>query len=188
VRHLRHLTCAVFLLTALAWVGHESAGVMARSNDICDDVCDGSSGVTCDTRCFATEIDFENGNPTTCGEYGATCCGDGICDTGVEMDVCPDDCGSTDPGVCDQCDPVAQTGCDSGDVCNVQACCVPVPAGNGPSNPVPPRSSVCWDYECNSNADCCAGDKCYLWPSGLDDGYLGTCIEQIYVSGHHETQ
>lgn len=167
MRSLRYL---LFLL--LAWAatdagaGRLSAGVVPP---ICEEVC--SSSTVCEELCYENMMEFENGNDITCRQFGVydtsiSCCGDTVCDTAYEMDpLCAADCGPDNQG-CQECNPVTQSGCDTGEVCTARSCCKAF--GNVRTGP-----PVCTDLYCDEDSDCCPGNYCYNVP-GLNDG---VCVD-----------
>jgi hypothetical protein len=158
---------------AIGWRTRVSAG-----SHLCPDVC--SDSTLCATSCYATEIDFENGNPTTCLGYGLYdesqyCCGDGFClNNSDEPAFCPSDCGTCNGTMGSDCDFATQTGCSAGHMCNPCDVCKPIPycsgsSCNGGKNPVPPD---CFQDYCSApNYQCCPGSKCF----GADTGE-GVCV------------
>jgi hypothetical protein len=93
--HMKTRHRSLLLAVLAIWVRFATQGAAAGNAVVlCDSVCSGSAG--CDTSCYATQFDFDQGYPpTTCGDYGASCCGDGLCDPATEgCNVCPADCGS----------------------------------------------------------------------------------------------
>jgi len=143
-----------------------NAAALDEGGVLCEESC--GQGNACDHECWLTQFDFDQEYPpTTCGEQSYSCCGDGVCDSAFEGG-CSDDCG-TPNGTCGVCDLINQTGCSTGQVCNIEECCV-TPGGNGPSTPVNPRNPICYDSTCDTDSDCCPGDHCYTnytWQGGV---------------------
>jgi len=144
----------LFMALLGLWVGIVNQGVVAarvRNNNICGDAC--PSGQSCGYVCYLTEVDFENGGPsTTCGDEGYSCCGDGVCNPSTEgCNVCTSDCGevaSCYSGCASDAD------CASGLVCNsAQECVNPAPYTSGAHTP------ACGGA-CTSDSQCCGMDLC----------------------------
>ena len=163
-------------------LGAPAAAASGLVPPFCDDVCSSSA---CTDQCYVDQMAFDNGNPITClawGDYdtGQACCGDGACDTagGEEMCNCSQDCGSC-PQTFPECNPISQTGCASGQVCNNLGYCKDVPechdgnCDNG-TKPTPP---ACFDNRCSSKNDCCQGNICtgYWYVQEWDVTFLGWC-------------
>jgi hypothetical protein len=140
------------------WVRFGGPAAAARvPSMLCDDVCTGE--VDCDATCFATQMDLENGWPTTtCQDYNpsADCCGDGMCGTDERCTGCVDDCG--DHAFCEYtC--TYNSDCDPGYVCNAARQCVVNPdESNDESLENPPGRC---DGTCTYYGDCCGTDRCY---------------------------
>lgn len=151
----------LFLVAVGLFLQMHGIGVLARTSILCEEVCTESSA--CDEMCYENMMEYENGNDISCLDYGVydddeICCGDRVCDVDPEADsgmggFCPADCGPGPVG-CGECSPSAQTGCESGEICNAQHCCY-VPGTATPPEP------VCWDLYCQNDADCCSGNHCY---------------------------
>lgn len=141
------------------WLGWPHQSAQARASHVCSDAC--GNGASCDSECWLTQFDFDQGNPsTTCGAQDYSCCGDGWCDYAEGCNVCPEDCG-------------------------YQNYCPPPPIGCGPDNPCPPGESCNGAHECvtpppeqtppskpacggtcTSTSQCCGNDVC----QGLEGG------------------
>ena len=160
-----------FLLAVVLFIG---APKVLASPHTCDEVC--SSSVACEEECYINEMEYQNGNATTCLAYGvydtsAVCCGDLKCEED-EAGYCEVDCGGTGGCYPAECNPSTRTGCSSGQVCNSQACCVDAPAGWGD----PPKDPACYEDYCDDSHDCCGGDHCYIAYPGY---FLGVCVPDI---------
>ncbi len=182
-------TKVVFLIAVSWWLlvgrhGEVYGWTGDQAVQFCDTVC--GSTTDCNESCYVDQFHFDQDQPTTCFEYGdyaIPCCGDGICDigSGQEMGSCNDDCGSSCSldDSCAECDPEAQTGCDSGEICNNDGYCVPAPYcdASGCGNPREPPE--CYEDFCNSDNDCCSGDFCF----GNVDGFgMGICAAHIFAA------
>lgn len=167
----------LFLAVVACWVGLHSTGLSASPPPpLCDEVC--SSETTCTDECYVDLMEFENGNSISCYEYGVyalPCCGDSRCDLGseTEMGSCDEDCGSVcTPPNCPDCNPISQTGCSTGEMCNRDGECVPVPFCDGSGCDDPPVPPECYEDFCNYDWDCCSGNFC----AGNVGGFsMGVC-------------
>ena len=162
------------LLTAMYWFVQPSA-VARASGHLCEERC--SESTLCGEECYMTELDFINGNPSSCREYGVydvsgECCGDQICN-GQDVTNCESDCGGWCGGSqCPECNPVYQTGCNSNQMCGADGYCYDVPNCTGGVCNVN-KTPVCYEDYCYKNSDCCPGSYCwvrYYWQP------QGTCV------------
>lgn len=154
---ISRLRLLALLACMCAFVARRDARVFAYPTS-CDDLCSTSS---CETSCFATELDFENGTPTTCYAYGTydlgqVCCGDGFCatDAGEDSSSCSYDCGHPIPTV----PTCGNSVCEQGENCNT----------------CPADCGACGDNStCNNNGNCDTGEgkDC---PDCQVFGYCGT--------------
>lgn len=159
----------LFLFLMLgAWIGLLNRPTIAASH-VCDELC--GTGADCDAECWLTQEDFDNGGPsTTCGDQGYSCCGDGVCDTGVEgcNDACITDCGET-TSCGDQCEYTYQ--CPGGYICDSAHECIV-----GASNVGGTGTS------CANKTDCMGNDVCEETDCGIpqddycqDSPVCGSC-------------
>ena len=136
----------------LRLIAPTAASVTASSGMavLCDEVCSANPG--CDDSCWATQFDFDQENPpTTCGAYGGSCCGDGVCNPGSEgCNACTDDCGVVD-SCPDEC--FFNNECASGEVCAPNHKCEP-------ATPPEPEQNPSCGGQCTSNSNCCGSDVC----------------------------
>jgi hypothetical protein len=184
---LKRIRLAAFALTVMMWLGHGRAQTLPPQ--LCENLCGPSAD--CTTVCYADQMEFDNGNPTTCYVYGdydtdISCCGDGICDVTDEMGVCNSDCSPLIEG-CGECDPTTASPCGTGYACNAAHCCQAVPNCTGASNSscqnnVKP-TAPCYDAYCYQSSDCCPGDHCSVnfprldWLHGNEQGI---CVPSGY--------
>lgn len=119
----------------------------ARDSPVCEELC---ASVSCDEECWLTQFAFDNGYPpTTCGDEGYACCGDGVCDSSIEYcGSCTEDCGGG-PTCESEC--VYDFNCSSGEVCNSSHQCV---------SPAPNNSGNEGDTSCSNKGNCYEPDAC----------------------------
>jgi hypothetical protein len=86
----------VLFVAALIFSFRDHAVSLRAAPDLCGDVC---PSLDCATQCYQDEVAFENGNTSSCLDYGVydtnqMCCGDGFCSqvTGENTDNCAADC------------------------------------------------------------------------------------------------
>lgn len=137
-----------FLLLMVAWITTPTRVLQAMAV-LCEDVCTPSN---CDADCWVQQSDFDNGWPaTTCVDQGYSCCGDGICDGGTEgCNVCPEDCGTVDPSICETC---TIDSCPEGYWCDPARHCT---VASPPAPPVP----------CGPGSGCQGADVCVTGKNG----------------------
>lgn len=142
----------LFSLVA-AWmaVGDLPTVEAARDSHVCSEICNG--GTQCGQECWLTQFEFDQDYPpTSCGDQGYDCCGDGWCVPGPEgCNVCGEDCGDVP-----QCDVECwyNGDCDTNEVCSSQHVCVVRPQGGD----FPPDSGCA--ESCTSNGQCCGSEVC----------------------------
>ena len=165
---LRQLRNGVLLVLAIAYAELSGVSLLATP-PICEEVC--TESTACEETCYENMMEFENGNDITCLDFGvydeeAACCGDFLCDVSAgETAYCANDCGPLGPNYCNECSAIYQTGCNTGEVCTFDLCCL---AEGQPPGPAPPPPA-CFIVACTKNTSCCPGEYCLIddnWQSG----------------------
>lgn len=149
----------LFVLLVCLWAVRIDAGLTAAPAILCQDVCSG--GNSCNSECWLTQFEYDQAYPpTSCGDQGYTCCGDGMCDASTDgCNGCTDDCGEV---------PTCENGCDgngdcaSGEVCNASRQCVPF------SGSVSGEHTPTCGGSCTNTSQCCGNDVC---SGGPGQGY-----------------
>jgi hypothetical protein len=116
---MRHKTKVLVLFVAVLWLKQDATlGAFPRQ---CSGIC--TSSRDCNTVCYMTSLDFENGTQSTCLDYGVydtgacpnppfvagdgspgsgegATCGNDQCDSGESCEDCPRDCYDDSCGFC----------------------------------------------------------------------------------------